>query len=235
MLELSYLGIYVSLQILILIYLHKVINQYADKRTVVFTYIGINLVWLGYLYLLSSSGFVNNRDLPPRFPLFVFVPVFILIAMLLKWIYDRGLHTLVPKSWSVYYQTFRVVMEQAILFTAMQELIPIEATYKGYNYEFYFALTAPIIAYFAFTKKIIPNPLVVAWNLLGIILLVIVVSIIASSFFAPELWGYENQVVKDSFVKMPFILLPAFMVPSAIFMHLFSIVQVVASSRDQND
>lgn len=231
MLEISYILIYVSLIILLLIGLAKSANVKKKRKKLFYIFIGGNILWLIYLYLISFNGFVANRSLPPRFPLAVFVPVILIIIFLLKWMQKHRFYNSVPKSWPIYFQTFRVVMEQAILITAIQNIIPIEGTYKGYNYEFYFALSAPFIAYFAFKKKLLPNWFLIAWNTLGILLLVVVVTIIASAFFAPELWGYEYQGVQDKFVKMPYILLPAFMVPSAIFMHLFSIFQVTTSNK----
>lgn len=232
MLEISYILIYVSLIVLLLIGLVKSTIVKKERKKLLYTFIGGNILWLIYLYLISFNGFVANSSLPPRFPLVVFIPVILIIIFILKWIQKHKFYNSVPKSWPIYYQTFRVVMEQAILITALQNIIPIEATYKGYNYEFYFAISAPFVAYFAFKKKLLPNWFLIAWNTLGILLLVVVVSIIASAFFVPEIWGYEYQVVQDRFVKMPYILLPAFMVPSAIFMHLLSILQVLNSNKN---
>jgi len=229
MLELSYILIYITLIVLIFIGFKKAISKRKNINAFTATFIGANLLWLAYLYLISFNGFVSDRSLPPRFPIAVFIPLVVIIIFLLRWLQKEDLHRLIPKSWAIYYQTFRVIMEQVILFTALKEIIPMEATYKGYNFEFYFALSAPFVAYFAFKKKVLPDSFLILWNCLGILFLIIVVTIIASAFFAPDWWNYENQIVKDDFTKLPFILLPAFMVPSAIFMHLFSIIQIVKS------
>ena len=230
MLEITYILIYASLIFILLIGLKKATSSRKEPKTIFYTFLGANVLWLFYLYIVSFNGFVSSRSLPPRFPIVVFIPILIIIFFSIKWLLKEKIFNQVPQSWSIYYQTFRVIMEQAILFTAIQNIIPMEGTYKGYNYEFYFALSAPIVAYFAFNRKVLPNWFIIGWNILGILLLVVVVTIIASSFFAPELWGYENQVVHDKFVKLPYILLPAFMVPSAIFVHLFSILQITKSN-----
>ncbi|MDA9773806.1 hypothetical protein N9B82_02520 [Saprospiraceae bacterium] len=184
------------------------------------------LAWVGYLYLISYNGFIFAKSMPPRFPIFVFIPVIAFIGIFFYAKRNSEIFEDIPSIWAIYYQSFRVVMELIIFMTFSAGLIPIQATFQGYNFEIVFAFTAPIIAYFSYVKPIIPKKLVIAWNVIGILFLVIVVSIIVTSYFAPEMWGTDSQLIDIRFARLPLILLPAFIVPSAIFVHLFSILQL---------
>lgn len=225
-LELCYIAIYISLMLLILIGLYKSIQNFEKRKSIIIVLVFFNLLWVVYLYFLTRNGFLLHLNFPPRFLIFIFLPALLVIIFLLNRLRKSDYLKQVPLSWPVYYQTFRVLMEQIILATALQNILPIEATYHGYNFEVYFAMTAPIVAYFAFQQKKLSKSFVVLWNIVGIMMLIIVVTIVASSFYFPELWGYSTPIVQDKFAKLPFVLLPAFMVPSAIFMHLFSILQL---------
>ncbi len=232
MLVFTYLFVFASLVTAIYIALRKVFRyqeRQKVKRATFFYFFGI-IAWLIYLYLISYNGFIFDKSMPPRFPILVFIPSIAFIGLFLYSKRNSLLFEHIPTTWSIYYQSFRIVMELIILMTYTAGLIPIQVTFEGYNFEIVFACTAPFVGYFTFVKPIIPKKIAIIWNVIGIIFLIIVVSIMVSSYFAPQVWGSETELIDIRFTQLPFILLPAFMVPSAIFMHIFSIMQIQKTS-----
>ena len=228
MLEFYYLFVFVSLITAIYIAIRRVLkHQESTKvnRTTLFYFFGI-IAWVFYLYLISYNGFIFDKSMPPKFPILVFLPTISFIGIFAYSKRNSKLFEYIPATWAVYYQSFRIVMELIILMTFTAGLIPIQATFQGYNFEIIFAFTAPIIGYFTFVKPIIPPKIAIAWNIIGIFLLIIVVSIMVTSYFTPEIWGSEKQLIDIKFTQLPLVLLPGFMVPSAIFVHVFSILQI---------
>ncbi|MEE9430956.1 MAG: hypothetical protein V3V16_07955 [Melioribacteraceae bacterium] len=228
MLEISYILVFISLVIGIYVTIRKALLQSGSAKVNQFTilYVSGMICWIVYLYLISYNGYIYDKSMPPRFPIFVFIPA---IIFMLYFFYTRKnskLFEYIPNSWAIYYQSFRIIMEVIILMTFQSELIPIQATFQGYNFEILFALTAPIIGYFTFVKPIFSKRIAIIWNIIGILFLFVVVGIMVSSYFLPEMWGSENELIDIRFTQFPLILLPAFMVPSAIFVHIFSIMQI---------
>lgn len=157
MLEVSYVLIFVLLVILVYCTIRKVLlqNGVNNLRFVTFQFIAGVIIWLVYLYFISFNGFLFDKTLPPKFLIFVFIPVILIMVYFFNLIKKSKLYEWIPKSWPIYYQSFRVAMEVIILMTFKAGIIPIQATFQGYNFEIVFAITAPIIGYFTFVKPVL--------------------------------------------------------------------------------
>lgn len=229
MLEAAYLAIFGLLVTILYLAIRRSFKATDSKgvNRVTTAYFICLIIWLLYLYYISYDGFIYDSALPPKFPIFVFLPVLIFMSYFFYSKRNSAIFESIPASWPIYFQSFRILMELIIFRTFIAGLIPIQATFQGYNFEIIFALTAPIIGYFTFVKPIISKRIVVIWNAIGILFLLIVVSIMVSAFFLPEVWGSNTALIDIRFTQLPFILLPAFMVPAAIFVHIFSIQQLL--------
>lgn len=190
-------------------------------------------VWILYLYLLQLTDILSDSSLPPKMPLLVIFP-FVFITVFL---YRKNSNNLVlaamPKSWLVYIQTFRVVVEILILFTFMEGVMPITATFEGYNFDILMGLTAPFVAYFLFSKGVKNVFLAKAYNLFGIAMILLVAGIIVTSFYQPQFWGSEVPLVAVEFFKFPYLLLPGFLAPMGILFHVMSIRQLNMQIEDK--
>ncbi len=228
MLEILYISVFISLVIAIYVAIRKAQLRSDSAKVKQFTilYVSGIICWVVYLYIISKNGFIYDKSMPPRFPIFVFIPALIFMFYFFLTRQNSKLYEYIPNSWTIYYQSFRILMEVIILMTFQSEIIPIQATFQGYNFEILFALTAPFVGYFTFVKPIISKRIAIIWNIIGIMFLFIVVAIMISSYFIPAMWGSENELIDIKFTQLPLILLPAFMVPSAIFVHIFSIIQI---------
>jgi len=190
-------------------------------------WIGVGL-WLGYIATLAHFGVFRNFSLPPRIPLFAVLPAFGFIF----WFFKTGRHHrllhVVPRWQPVAFQTFRIGVEFLIMGAVLRGLGPMEPSFEGYNFDIITGITAPLVALLVYRWKTLSEKWVFWWNVMGLLWLVNVVFIFVSLGVAPQIWGYESIPINPGFGEMPYLLIPAFFMPSAVFMHVFSLLQLRA-------
>lgn len=179
--------------------------------------------WLIYLALLSYSEVLQSLELPPRFPLLVFVPIILL--SLIFWIRNKTNSNVlsIPITWTVHFQSFRVFVELILLYTFYTGIIPKSATFEGFNFDIIMGISAPFMAYFIFKNNRF-RFLQYTWNILGILMILFVGFIIATSMYRPDIWGSETPLVSLDFVSTPYLLLAGFLAPMGIFMHIVTLL-----------
>ncbi|UTW61001.1 hypothetical protein KFE98_13350 [bacterium SCSIO 12741] len=234
-LELAFYGLFVFLLWLIvknaLLAFDNVGYDGIEKRKRILRFLGVLAMWLIYIGLLSASGFLNNLELPPRFPLLIILPLFIASGVFL-WKYKRhpALHAL-PIHHAVGYQSFRIFIEVVFYGMFLEGVLPIVVTFEGYNMDILIGISAPIVALLVH-KKWISRPLLILWNIAGIAVVLNAAFTFVTSFYFPSVWGEEQSMISSEFATFPYLLLPGFFMPSAIFVHLFSLVQLTSSPRN---
>ena len=225
---------YISLSILTVVLLF-LIGNYAisktfsnqkkvrNKRLI----LGFGLIsWLVYIYLIGVSGFLLNYDFPPRFFIFLVLPAFIFTGIFIyknrksEWINN------IPKSWLIYFQTFRIGVEVLFVYSISVGLLNKEVTWEGYNFDLLMGISAPLIGLLVFNWKLIPQKIALWWNYLGIFILMSVIFLFVSSLYFPQLYGSETPLLPKSAGSFPSVLIAGFLMPSAIFIHFLSIVQL---------
>lgn len=179
--------------------------------------------WLTYLTVLSYSEALHSFELPPRFPLLVFIPVILL--SIIFWIRNKNNRDVlsIPITWTVHFQSFRIFVELILLYTFYAGIIPKSATFEGLNFDVLMGISAPFMGYFVF-KFNRSRFLQYAWNLLGILMILFVGFIIATSMYAPTIWESQTPIVSMDFVSMPYLLIAGFLAPMGIFMHIVSLL-----------
>lgn len=228
MLPLSYIFlslVMIGLILTTIIKVHKRAKIVPKKAVVKAAYILV--LWFGYLLLLSATGFLKSAELPPRIPLFLFLPfsmftlIFCLRAAKSEWIHFIKLSDL------TYPQSFRILVELILLYTYLNGIIPKEATFEGLNFDILMGISAPLMAYFAFRKPKVNLKIAFAWNILGVLMILFVAFIIGMSLYNPSIFGYKLSPVSGKFVELPYLLIAGFLAPLAIFMHALSLAKIV--------
>lgn len=191
-------------------------------------------LWLAYATLLSSTGILKDINMPPKFPLLLVLPLLILFVIFFNKYKDDVLIQAIPMRWTTYLQSFRILVELLILLTFFQGILPIEATFEGYNFDILIGISALVVGFFISKEPRKYFKFLRAWNTLGIIMVLFVAFIIATSIYKPDVWGHEFSTVSMRFLEMPYLLLPAFLAPLAIFTHVVSFIQLrTYHDRDQ--
>ena len=180
-------------------------------RTTVFT-LSI-LLWMLLAALLARSGVFNRfSSTPPPITLFLLCGFAGTVAIgSSRWV--RHLISL-PLGMLVGFEAFRILVELLIHRSSTVGLAPPQMTWSGYNFDVVTGVTALLLAPFA---RVAPKGLLIAWNCLGLTLLVVVIVIAAASF--PSRFQFmhpDNTWVSD----FPYVWLPSILVTAALLGHL---------------
>lgn len=200
------------------------------KRRIVFL-LGAFGTWTIYLYLIGESGLLWNFKMPPRFLLMIFLPMALITAYIFIKNRNSQIYHTIPKQNVIYFQSFRIFVEIAIMATYLEGVLPIETTFEGFNYEIIIGIIAPIVAYFVYTKKRLSEQVALVFNYIGLGTLAVIIFIVITSLYFPKFWRESATLISQDFTRVPYLLLPGFLAPIAIFAHIFSIIQIRKSRK----
>ena len=190
------------------------------------------LIWDSLLLLLSYEGFFSDFSKlppPPTLAMLIPLPVIFLIAFS-----KAGTQILrsVPSHWLVFMQSFRIVVELFLLFAFIAGKIPVQMTFEGRNFDVITGVLALPVSYLLAQKKSYASKLAIAYNIIGMLLLLNIL-VIAVLFMPIPIRYFMNEPSNTLVAQFPFILLPGVLVPIAYTMHIFSLRQLVINKGAQ--
>ncbi|MFK8060805.1 MAG: hypothetical protein AB8B78_12030 [Polaribacter sp.] len=198
-----------------------VIFAFVKSNNIKKTTLPIIFSWCILISILAYIGFYhyNDGDTFSTFPL-VLIPAAIFIIYLIrnKFYEKRNL------SWSTAVHIVRFPVELLLFQLAVRELLPMEMTYKGWNFDIIPGITSIFLLlwmkYGNVNKK-----LLLGWNILG---LIFIFFILTNGFLSQELL-YKNfgySVPNTAITYFPMILLGGVIVPIVIYTHISDIIIV---------
>jgi hypothetical protein len=170
--------------------------------------------------ILVGVGFYQDMmSLPPKLMAFgVFPTILFIIYFLVKkydWVKTLNLKAL---HWI---HVIRIPVEFCLLWLFQEGVLAEIQTFEGNNYDILMGITTPLAIYFGFKKGINKN-LLIAWNVLGILLLSNIV--ITSVFCFPT--PFQSLSLDQPAIAMayfPYSLLPVLIVPLVYLAHFAAI------------
>lgn len=175
--------------------------------------------WLIVQAALTIAGFyLRTSGTPPSFALLVFPPVIIIFTLILT---RRGQQFLdaFDTSRLTLLHLIRVPVEVVLFGLYLHHAVPRLMTFEGGNLDILSGLSAPLIWYFGYQRKVIGRSGLIAWNVVCLLLLFnIVVRAILSAPFAFQRFGLEQPNI--ALLYFPYSWLPAFIVPTVLLAHL---------------
>jgi hypothetical protein len=172
------------------------------------------------------SGFYSDiHTMTGRFPLLVFPP---LIFLLFLFVTRKGKAFIdgLNVGTLTLFHIIRIPVEIVLFFLFVHHAIPKAMTFEGANFDILSGLSAPLVYYFGFVKKRLGKPVLIAWNIVCILLLLNVVRIAALSLPARfHQFGFEQPNIAVGY--FPFLLLPSCLVPLVLFSNLAAIRQLM--------
>lgn len=194
----------------------------ATRRRNLLLSLLLNTTWLTVTLLAAVSGWLQpGQEMPPHLLLLLIPPV-IAIGYSVTSAKVMAYATALPAFWWIYVQSFRVLIEAILWMLYRYNLVPVQMTFEGYNFDVLTALTAPVVAYYCFVKNTWPKWIAVAWNLLGLGTLLTIVAISVLSSPLPFRY-FTNQPANTVVFNFPMVWLPTFIVPVALGFHLMSL------------
>jgi hypothetical protein len=187
------------------------------------------IVWLGATAALAQSGVLADWSArPPRWPLLPLTAL-VTFALLTRTGTFRRLLAEVPPWQPVAVQTFRVGVELAFWRLHVEGIAPLQVTFEGRNFDALVGLTAPVVAAGMAAGWVGPR-VAVAWNLFGLAMLFNAIGTVATSAPGPLHLGWPGEPFA-AIAAWPVVWIPALLAPAAIFLHVVSIRQSLASGR----
>lgn len=200
-------------------------NKAKAKRKKIVLVVGL-ILWQVYIFGLGQTDLLSSFELPPRFAIFLVVPAFLFTGIFIYANRNNSWLHHIPKSWLIYFQSFRVIVETLFVFSVTQEVLHPNVTIEGYNFDMILGFTAPLVAFLAFGKKIISKKILVLWNYLGLAVLASVIFVFMTTVYFPEFYGSNSTLMPFAFTTYPYTLIAGFLMPIAVFIHVLSIVQL---------
>ena len=201
-------------------------NFTESKKKKVFNGTLISLAgWAIATSLLSWSGVLSDfSSFPPKLIIVLIIPLVTIIWLVrTKEVKEILIHT--PPESIIWLQSFRIIVEILLWRLYIDNLAPIQMTFEGRNFDILSGLTALVVAYLVANKKI-SSPLVIAWNLTCLALLVNIVAIAILSMPTP-FRVFMNEPANTIVTKFPIVWLPALLVPLAYGLHFLSLRQMM--------
>lgn len=199
------------------------INQTGVLQISAFMFAG----WLLLLSMLANRDFFSDfKAMPPRI---LWAEGFaLLVAMVLpalkqvKEVLDEC-----PPAWFIVPQLYRIGVAAVLWLLYQRHHSPMEMTPAGLNWDLIIALSAPLVAWLCYGGGRQMHRLALIWNAIGLGMLLF--AILLGILSLPQIGVFTSY---DNFsMYFPFVWLPAFILPWGVFLHLFSIRQLLRRIR----
>jgi len=186
----------------------------------------ISGTWLIIQAVVASTGFyTNTQSIPPRLMFLLFPAVATIVALLTLKPARSWLNNLDTK-WLTYLHMVRVPVEITLFLLFVNGKVPQLMTFEGSNFDIISGITAPVVAYWSYTRSRLSKPILLMWNLICLTLLFnIVTRAILSAPYPFQQLGFEQPNV--AILYFPFVWLPGFVVPAVLFSHLVCIRRIL--------
>lgn len=191
----------------------------------------VAVLWMTATWMIAATGALRAFERRP--PPFLLLPVAIVaLAFYLAFSpLGRQLATGIPLYALIAVQAFRFPLEIAMHGLMERGIMPIQMSYSGRNFDILTGLTAIALSIalpIAAKRGLATKPLVLIWNILGLLLLLNIVSI---AILSTPMFRYFGDDRLNVFVTYPpFVWLPSVMVLAALASHLL-IFRALKSQR----
>ena len=194
------------------------------KRKIFLRTIIALIVWMAFISILSLKGFFSDFSIfPPKLAIVLIVPLVTVLTVTFSKT-TREILSHIPAQNIIRLQVFRVAVEILIWMLLIQNLLPMQMTFEGRNFDILAGLTGPVVAYLYARKNLGKNAAIV-WNILGLMLLFNIVGVALLSLPTP-FRVFTNEPASTIVARFPIVWLPGFLVPLAYGLHFLSLRQL---------
>lgn len=203
---------------------------FEETRNNLLVTVAFLLIWLLFTLIIGTSGMLEDyTSHPPKILLVIAPPlIFILLIFISKQFHDlcEGM----DNFWFIYPQSFRIIMEFILWLLFRYRIIPVQMTFAGGNYDIIIGLTAPVVAYYCFNRKIWSPKVALVWNFVGIGFLsyIMIVAMLSTPY---PFRVFMNEPANTIVFHFPFVWLPSVVVPFALLLHLISIRKLILGKK----
>lgn len=202
---------------------------YLPRRTTIAIIAGL-AIWLVYVGLFSSFGYMRDPSLRPPGIVWVVGPVVLFVVFLVWSNFGARAAAAIPLSLILGLEGFRVGFELLMHRLWEDGLVPKLLTYEGGNVDIFIGLSAPVIAWIATTGRL-GLRLALGWNMLGLLALANVAARSVLSTPGP-MKLISTEVPNLAMGIFPYAFIPGFVAPLALTLHVLAMRAIVARLRN---
>lgn len=178
-------------------------------------------LWIVFQTILSIGGFYQETNsTPPRIVVFGVLPAVLLIVAYLAFFLEFVER--LPLTILTATHIVRIPVEITLFWLFGAGMVPRIMTFEGANFDIASGVLAIIVLIIAFRGGKVSRPLIIAFNIIGLILLGVIVTIAALSVQSPMQqmsFDQPNRAV----LFFPYVFLPTIIVPIVLASHLFAL------------
>jgi hypothetical protein len=179
-------------------------------------------LWIFFQAALALGGFYTGTvSWPPRIVLFAVLPtVFLIIAYFV--FFRRTFIDRLPLGTLTLLHIVRIPVEIVLYWLFVGRQVPEAMTFAGMNFDIISGILAPVAYIAAIRGGAYRRWILIAYNILGLVLLATIVSIAVMSLQSPlqqMAFDQPNRAV----LFFPYVWLPSIVVPIVLFAHLASL------------
>jgi len=188
-------------------------------------------LWIFFQAALSISGFYENSTwIPPTLVATGVLPALLLVVLYLSVFREKYVKRLPLRTLTMLH-TVRIPVELVLLWLYFAGQVPQMMTFEGRNFDILAGIAAPVVAWAGFRGGEMRPKVLIAFNIIGLVLLANVVSIAALSLpSALQMLNFEQP--NRAVFYFPYVFLPTIVVPIALFAHLASLIQLFGRRDD---
>lgn len=189
--------------------------------------------WLLVQGGLTLAGLYRNYPtaLPPLLVVLGIFPT--IVVMLWLVLTQKGRHFLggLPLRQLTLLHSIRLAVEIGLFMLYKNGFVPQSMTFEGVNADILMGITAPIVAWLAFSgQQLIRPTLLLYWNIAGVLLLFnIVLHAILSAPSPLQQWAFEQPNV--AILHFPVSWLPTFIVPVVLLSHVAAVMKLTKKTN----
>ena len=191
------------------------------------------VLWLAAQGILALNGVYSAPDhqLPPKLLIIGILPPILLILLLLMSRPGRKFMDSLPLKEVTWFNIIRLPVEIGLLLLYVNHAVPRLMTFEGGNLDILSGLSAPLIAYYGFTRANLGKKTLLIWNFVCLALLLNIVgrALLSAPFPTQKLAFNEPNI---AVLHFPFVWLPTFIVPLVLLGHVTSIRRLLLSKAD---
>ncbi len=185
-------------------------------------------LWIFFQAVISMGGFYQDATAnPPRLVLFGVLPALLTIVAYVVF-FQKSFIDKIPLQMLTMLHIVRIPVEIVLLWLFQNGLVPQLMTFEGWNFDILSGILAPIVYLTAFRGDKTKRGLLIAFNILGLILLANIVTIAVLSLPSPfQQFAFEQP--NRAVVLFPYSWLPTILVPIVLFSHIAALWKLLVS------
>lgn len=184
-------------------------------------------LWMILQAVVGVSGFYQVTDgvMPPRIALAGVLPANLLILIYFVFFREQFIDKLPLKVLTLLH-VIRIPVELVLYGLFLGKAVPEVMTFAGRNFDILSGILAPFVYFVAFRNDVTNRRILIAYNLLGLILLANIVTTAVLSIPTPmQLLAFDQP--NRAVLYFPYIWLPSVVVPIVLFSHLAALWQLL--------